>query len=146
LRGELSLRNAAKPMGITLSHLRLLEEGYQINPTVEVLAGISRSYGVDLGELAKLAGEPFMDPNTPPSVKKRFKTWRLIDDAPRDGTQILGRRVWADKYTGKLHYEKHATVWRDGAWRWGSVRSVWYPTQWTPEPPLPTHCKQRRAL
>lgn len=67
--------------------------------------------------------------------------WLGIAVAPRDGTPIIGRRTYADRYTGKLKYEKRRTFWGKTShvplygWNWGrdvEDLNLWQPTHWQP--------------
>ena len=70
--------------------------------------------------------------------------WQPIETAPQDGTQIVGRRTYADRYTGKLRYEKRRTRWGKAShvplYGWTCGRDVedidlWKPTHWRPALP-----------
>jgi hypothetical protein len=72
--------------------------------------------------------------------------WRPIQEAPRDGTLILGRRSYADRYTGLLRYQKRRTFWGKTShvplygWNWGrdpEDQNLWSPTYWRPLPAEP---------
>jgi hypothetical protein len=75
----------------------------------------------------------------------RMEEWQPIENAPRDGTRIRGRRSWADRWTGKLKYEKRLTYWGKTShvplYGWVFGRDVedldlWQPTHWrSVEPP-----------
>lgn len=67
--------------------------------------------------------------------------WRSIETAPVDGTVILGRRAYAERYTGKLWYEQHKTRWCKTShvplygWNYGrdvENMNLWEPTHWMP--------------
>lgn len=72
--------------------------------------------------------------------------WHPIETAKKDGTPVMGRRSFADRYTGKLHYEKHKTFWGKTShvpmYGWNHGRDVenlnlWNPTHWMPLPDPP---------
>jgi hypothetical protein len=65
--------------------------------------------------------------------------WQLIESAPHDGRRILGRRSYAERFTGKLRYETHKTYWGKTShvplygWNFGrdpEDQNLWHPTHW----------------
>lgn len=77
------------------------------------------------------------------SPQSHRKGWRQIEDAPRDGTVVLGRRTYADRYTGVLRYQKRRTYWGKTShvplygWNHGrdpEDQDLWQPTHWQPLP------------
>ena len=73
--------------------------------------------------------------------------WQPIETAPKDGTRIIGRRSYAERYTGRLRYERHKTFWGKTShvpiygWNYGrdvEDQELWEPTHWMPLPDPPT--------
>lgn len=67
--------------------------------------------------------------------------WQPIGTAPKDGTRVLGRLTYADRYTGILRYHKRKTFWGKTShiplygWNWGQdVENLclWDPEHWKP--------------
>lgn len=54
---ELSLSAAARAVGCTKSHLWDLEQGRSTNPTIQILAGLSKALGIEIGKLARVAAQ-----------------------------------------------------------------------------------------
>lgn len=69
LRGNLSLREAAKKSGLSYSYISSLEKGRHprtgapINPTPEILRSLSKAYNYSYEDLMKLAGYTDEDGN-----------------------------------------------------------------------------------
>lgn len=68
-------------------------------------------------------------------------SWQEISTAPTDGTRIMGRRTYAERYTGQRRYEKHKTFWGKTShvpiygWNYGrdpENQDLWNPTHWKP--------------
>jgi hypothetical protein len=68
-------------------------------------------------------------------------TWQPIETAPKDGTRFIGRRSYADRYTGALRYEKRRTWFGKTShiplYGWCHGRDVenidlWQTTHWKP--------------
>lgn len=55
----LSLQEAGDRAGFTKSHMWDFEQGHSVNPTIRMLIGLARAYGVSLEHIVGLAtGEP----------------------------------------------------------------------------------------
>lgn len=67
--------------------------------------------------------------------------WLDIATAPKDGTVILGRLSYAERYTGKLRYHTRKTRWGKTShvplygWTFGrgpEDQDIWAPSHWKP--------------
>ncbi|UXS60504.1 helix-turn-helix domain-containing protein [Staphylococcus ureilyticus] len=76
LRGDKSIRKAARGIGISHTYLDSLEKGYDARsgkerkPTVDVINKISKYYNFDFFELSRLAGVFVSLKETPDNIKK----------------------------------------------------------------------------
>ena len=77
--------------------------------------------------------------------------WQPIETAPKDGTRVMGRRNYAEQFTGKLRYEKHRTYFGKTShipiygWNYGREpedQNLWEPTHWMPLPSPPVTGKE----
>ncbi len=73
-------------------------------------------------------------------------SWQPIETAPKDGTRILGRRPYAETFTGKLRHLTLKTFWGKTShvplygWNHGNDvenMNLWEPTRWMPLPEPP---------
>lgn len=66
--------------------------------------------------------------------------WQPIETAPRDGKLFIGRKSYANRYTGRLQYQKRRTWFGKTShvplygWCHGKPEDVdlWEPTHWRP--------------
>lgn len=72
---------------------------------------------------------------------RKLLPWQTIDSAPKDGTRIIGRRSYAERFSGVLRYETHKTFWGKTShipmygWNYGTDvenLNLWEPTHWRP--------------
>jgi hypothetical protein len=62
-------------------------------------------------------------------------TWRPIETAPKDGTQILG--LWVSYLDGQLMQPSYGVVWNEGGSWLEAYDEVSQPTHWMPLPEPP---------
>ncbi|WP_166738009.1 helix-turn-helix domain-containing protein [Staphylococcus epidermidis] len=113
LRGDQSIREASRNIGISHTYLDSLEKGIdprtgkERKPTIEVIHKLSKYYNVDFFDLSRLAGVFVSIKDTPKEVKreeinkmkKRFKEY--FND-----TEIIVKENYLDIMSKKLSYRE----------------------------------------
>lgn len=113
LRGDQSIREASRNIGISHTYLDSLEKGIdprtgkERKPTIEVIHKLSKYYNVDFFDLSRLAGVFVSIKDTPKEVKreeinkmkKRFKEY--FND-----TEIIVKENYLDIMSKKLTYRE----------------------------------------
>lgn len=75
----LSLQEAGERAGFTKSHMWQFEQGRAVNPTIRMLLGLARAYGVSLEHIVGIStGEP---PLHPDALRIAADIDRLLRDA-----------------------------------------------------------------
>ncbi|KDE94552.1 hypothetical protein CM54_10850 [Staphylococcus sp. TE8] len=111
LRGDQSIREASRNIGISHTYLDSLEKGIdprtgkERKPTIEVIHKLSKYYNVDFFDLSRLAGVFVSIKDTPKEVKreeinkmkKRFKEY--FND-----TELIVKENYLDIMSKKLSY------------------------------------------
>ncbi|MCM3508679.1 helix-turn-helix domain-containing protein [Staphylococcus capitis] len=111
LRGDQSIREASRNIGISHTYLDSLEKGIdprtgkERKPTIEVIHKLSKYYNVDFFDLSRLAGVFVSIKDTPKEVKreeinkmkKRFKEY--FND-----TELIVKENYFDIMSKKLSY------------------------------------------
>lgn len=113
LRGDQSIREASRNIGISHTYLDSLEKGIdprtgkERKPTIEVIHKLSKYYNVDFFDLSRLAGVFVSIKDTPKEVKreeinkmkKRFKEY--FND-----TELIVKENYLDIMSKKLSYRE----------------------------------------
>ncbi|PTF17404.1 hypothetical protein BUY42_09950, partial [Staphylococcus devriesei] len=113
LRGDQSIREASRNIGISHTYLDSLEKGIdprtgkERKPTIEVIHKLSQYYNVDFFDLSRLAGVFVSIKDTPKEVKqeeinkmkKRFKEY--FND-----TELIVKENYLDIMSKKLSYSE----------------------------------------
>lgn len=113
LRGDQSIREASRNIGISHTYLDSLEKGIdprtgkERKPTIEVIHKLSKYYNVDFFDLSRLAGVFVSIKDTPKEVKreeinkmkKRFKEY--FND-----TELIVKENYLDIMSKKLTYRE----------------------------------------
>ncbi|WKU13895.1 helix-turn-helix domain-containing protein [Staphylococcus devriesei] len=113
LRGDQSIREASRNIGISHTYLDSLEKGIdprtgkERKPTIEVIHKLSKYYNVDFFDLSSLAGVFVSIKDTPKEVKreeinkmkKRFKEY--FND-----TELIVKENYLDIMSKKLSYSE----------------------------------------
>ncbi|MBU6949283.1 helix-turn-helix domain-containing protein [Staphylococcus haemolyticus] len=113
LRGDRSIREASRNIGISHTYLDSLEKGIdprtgkERKPTIEVIHKLSKYYNVDFFDLSRLAGVFVSIKDTPKEVKreeinkmkKRFKEY--FND-----TELIVKENYLDIMSKKLSYRE----------------------------------------
>ncbi|MHC9401693.1 helix-turn-helix domain-containing protein [Staphylococcus epidermidis] len=102
LRGEKSIRETSKNIGISHTYLDSLEKGYdprtgkERKPTIEVINKISKYYNYDLFELLNLSGllQSLSElPNTPREVQKKVLSNMIENISNENETEIKNNYI-----------------------------------------------------
>lgn len=119
LRGDQSIREASRNIGISHTYLDSLEKGIdprtgkERKPTIEVIHKLSKYYNVDFFDLSRLAGVFVSIKDTPKEVKreeinkmkKRFREY--FND-----TELIVKENYLDIMSKKLSY-RESVFWQN---------------------------------
>ncbi|MGE8023016.1 helix-turn-helix domain-containing protein [Staphylococcus pasteuri] len=113
LRGEKSIRETSKNIGISHTYLDSLEKGYdprtgkERKPTIEVINKISKYYNYDLFELLNLSGLlPSLSelPNTPREVQKKVLS-NMIENISNENETVI-KHNYINLLNNKLGFDE----------------------------------------